>query len=88
MSCEDTRQERGKGVGQQVVSKLLIFSFENLKAEKVELYVYDWNRGAIKSYERAGFVIDYDKQILTEIGGTIWKALNMTIDKRKWLLLQ
>lgn len=79
---------RGKGVGQQVVSKLLTFSFENLKAEKAELYVYDWNTGAIKSYERAGFVINYDKQMLTDIGETIWKALNMTIEKEKWILLK
>lgn len=82
------KANRGKGVGQQVVSKLLTFSFENLNAEKAELYVYDWNTVAIKSYERAGFVINDDKQMLTDIGGTIWKALNMTIGKEKWLLLQ
>jgi RimJ/RimL family protein N-acetyltransferase len=79
---------RGKGVGQKVVTKLLAFSFENLSAEEVELYVYDWNTGAIKTYENVGFVINHDKQMLTDVDGKVWKALNMTIDKREWLSLQ
>jgi RimJ/RimL family protein N-acetyltransferase len=82
------KANRGKGVGQKVVNELLAISFENFSAEKAELYVYDWNTGAIKAYERVGFVINHDKQILTEVDGKVWKALNMTIDKREWLSLQ
>jgi RimJ/RimL family protein N-acetyltransferase len=79
------KANRGKGFGQQVVSELLTFSFRNLSAEKAELYVYDWNINAIKSYERAGFIINYDNQMLTNIDGKTWRALNMNIDKEKWL---
>lgn len=79
---------RGKGVGQKVVAELLTFSFENLSAEKAELYVYDWNTGAIKAYENVGFVINHDKQMLTDVDGKTWKALNMTIGKGEWLSLQ
>jgi RimJ/RimL family protein N-acetyltransferase len=76
---------RGKGIGQQVINELLAFSFNHLLAEKVELYVYDWNTGAIKLYEINGFAINNDKLIFTEVHGIFWKALNMTIDKEKWL---
>ena len=82
------KANRGKGVGQQLTSELLTFSFENLKAEKAELYVYDWNIGAIKAYERVGFVINHRKHLLTDNDGTIWKALNMTIEKEKWMSLK
>lgn len=78
---------RGKGAGKKVVNELLAFSFENLSAEKAELYVYDWNMGAIKLYERVGFIINNDKQLLTDVDGKIWKALNMTIGKSEWLSL-
>ena len=78
------KANRGKGFGQQTISRLLTFTFENLKAEKVELYVYDWNTDAIKTYERAGFIINHDKQMQTNIDGTIWKALKMTIEREKW----
>jgi RimJ/RimL family protein N-acetyltransferase len=80
------KYSRGKGVGRQIVNELLTVSFGKLKAVKTELYVYDWNTGAIKSYERAGFNVNPEKQMLTEINGTTWKALNMTINKEKWLM--
>lgn len=79
------KDNRGKGVGQQVIRKLLTYSFEKLGSEKVELFVYDWNTGAIKSYEKAGFVINHNKRLLTNVEGSVWKALYMTIDKEKWL---
>jgi RimJ/RimL family protein N-acetyltransferase len=82
------KANRGKGVGQKVVNELLTFSFENLNAEKAELYVYDWNTGAIKAYEKVGFVINHDKQMFTDVDAKVWKALNMTIDKREWLSSQ
>lgn len=79
---------RGKGIGRYIINLLLAFSFENLEAEKVELNVFDWNIGAIKSYERSGFIINYDKQMTMDVDGAIWIALNMVIDKEKWAFLQ
>jgi RimJ/RimL family protein N-acetyltransferase len=76
---------RGKGMGQQAVNQLLKYAFETLALQKTELYVYDWNTSAIRSYEKAGFVTDHDTQLFTEVEGETWKALRMVIARENWL---
>lgn len=83
----DTEQ-RGKGLGQQIVGLLLDFVFSNLNKTKVELNVFDWNIAAIKCYEKVGFIINADKKNERKIKNEIWTAINMTIDKSKWQELQ
>ena len=46
----------GKGVGQAATKLILKFAFEELKLHKVFLRVLNDNIGAIKSYEKSGFV--------------------------------
>jgi RimJ/RimL family protein N-acetyltransferase len=79
---------RGKGLGQEIVRELLKFSFQNLSAERVELYVFDSNIAAIKSYEKSGFTLDKDKQLLRSTDGMDWNVLSMTMPKEKWLSFQ
>ena len=47
---------RGKGVGTKSANLILEYAFGELKLEKIFLRVYKDNPGAIKSYEKAGFV--------------------------------
>lgn len=47
---------RGKGVGTKSAELILEYAFGELKLKKVFLRVYKDNPGAIKSYEKAGFV--------------------------------
>jgi RimJ/RimL family protein N-acetyltransferase len=82
------KEQRGKGLGRQIVNLLLDFIFSNLDKTKVELNVFDWNIGAIKCYEKVGFVINPDKKNQRKIKNEIWTALNMSIDKSKWKELQ
>ncbi len=79
------KSQRGKGIGQLVVEELLKYSFEVLKAKEVELNVYDWNTAGIKCYEKVGFILNPDKKLSTQVHDDTWLALNMTIDKEKWL---
>jgi len=81
-------EQRGKGLGQQIVNLLLDFIFSKLDKPKVELNVFDWNIGAIKCYEKVGFVINPDKKNERKIKNEIWTAINMSIDKFKWQSLQ
>ena len=46
----------GKGVGQAATKLVLEFAFKKLKLHKVFLRVLSDNIGAIKSYEKSGFV--------------------------------
>jgi RimJ/RimL family protein N-acetyltransferase len=71
---------RGKGLGQKLVELLLEISFNQLKVEKAELNVFDWNINAIRCYEKAGFVINPSKTYKREIKGETWTALNMVIE--------
>jgi RimJ/RimL family protein N-acetyltransferase len=79
--------KRGKGLGQGLINELLEMSFLQLGYEKAELNVYDWNIGAIKCYEKNGFMRNPDKVNSVEVNGNIWTALNMTVLKSDWLKL-
>jgi RimJ/RimL family protein N-acetyltransferase len=78
------KNQRGKGLCSQIIRLLLDHTFYKLENPLVELNVFDWNTGAIKCYEKAGFTINPDKVLERKINGNIWKALNMTIDKQKY----
>ena len=75
---------RGRGLGLQIVIILLEKSFTNFDKPFVELNVFDWNVGAIKCYEKAGFAINKNKTSAIKVKGKIWNSLNMTIDKQTW----
>jgi RimJ/RimL family protein N-acetyltransferase len=82
------KEQRGKGLGKQIVTLLLDYTFSNLEKPEVELNVFDWNVSAIKCYEKVGFVINPDKKLERKIKDEVWMAINMTIDRKKWDGLQ
>lgn len=47
---------RGKGVGTCAARQMITYAFEELKLHKLFLRVFADNPGAVKSYEKAGFV--------------------------------
>lgn len=47
---------RGKGYGSEAAKLMLQYAFESIKLHKVMLRVFAFNKGAIGSYENAGFV--------------------------------
>jgi RimJ/RimL family protein N-acetyltransferase len=79
------KSNRGKGVGLQLINELVKYSFEKLDVREVELNVYDWNIAGIKCYEKAGFSFNYNKKMTITINNEVWTALNMTLDKEKWV---
>ncbi|WKL46439.1 GNAT family protein [Flavobacterium pectinovorum] len=76
--------QRGKGIGEQMVILLLEFILENRKEENIELNVFDFNIGAIKCYEKVGFRINPDKKLIREVDGETWTALNMVLNLEEW----
>lgn len=72
---------RGKGIGEQIVVKMVELLFEDPTITKVDLNVFDWNKGAIKCYENVGFKINpIDTQDL-KVGDEVWKRLNMVLGR-------
>ena len=76
--------QRGKGFGEQVVKQLLIIAFDIFNKTEAELNVFDWNKSAIKCYEKVGFVINPNKIFERKIKNETWIALNMVINKQHW----
>jgi RimJ/RimL family protein N-acetyltransferase len=74
-----TKSFRGKGLGLEVVNLLLEKCFKEFKSSLVELNVYDWNIGAIKCYEKAGFVVNPEKSKNIEVNNKTWTSINMFI---------
>ena len=72
---------RGKGLGKELTRRLIAVAFDELQADSVQLYVYDWNRNALELYKSLGFVINPDKNLTTEVNGKSWLALNMVIGR-------
>jgi len=49
---------RGKGYGVEATRLMLRYAFETLNLNRIELWVYDFNKAAIRTYEKAGFVCE------------------------------
>ncbi len=60
------------------------YGFEKFNKEFAELNVFDWNKPAIKSYEKVGFKINPNESLQREINGKIWIALNMRIYRSEY----
>lgn len=76
--------QRGKGIGEQMVILLLEFILKNRKERNIELNVFDFNIGAIKCYEKVGFTINPDKKLIREVDGETWTAFNMVLNLEDW----
>lgn len=78
------KNQRGKGIGEQMVILLLQYILKNRKERNIELNVFDFNIGAIKCYEKVGFRINPDKKLRREVDGESWTALNMVLNLEDW----
>ncbi len=71
------RSMRGKGIGTELIHKLVDYGFNKLEKKKLILNVYLWNLGAIKCYEKVGFHRTDKGPTLTTVGGGVWEAIEM-----------
>lgn len=62
----------GNGLGTKIVSQMKIFCKEQLNLAKLQLRVFDFNKGAFRCYEKNGFV-----ETQSEVSPSGWKALTM-----------
>ena len=77
---DDTK--RGNGYGKELVSSALKYAFEELKADKVTLGVFENNTPAINCYLSCGFKM-VEKEIIEsyQCMGEIWNCIDMEIMK-------
>ena len=75
---------RGKGIGTQMVTKLLTIGFEQLGLHRIDLVVFDFNKAAINCYKRAGFTIEGRLRDARRFGDQYWSLYQMSMLAPEW----
>ena len=73
-----------QGYGTEAMRLLLIHGFETLNLNRVQLYVYDQNRWAIRAYEKVGFVHEGRKRQALFKNGKYQDILIMSVLREEW----
>jgi RimJ/RimL family protein N-acetyltransferase len=68
---------RGLGLGGQLMTKLVEYIRTSLHRPTVRLYVFRGNTGAVRCYEKVGFVFTGQNSIEVKPGNEDWRALEM-----------
>ncbi len=75
---------RGKGIGEEIVNELLDFGFRKFDRTVAELNVFDWNTRAIECYKKVGFSINPGNKMERFINNKVWTTINMKLEKKEW----
>lgn len=74
---------RGQKIGEHIVRKMVNLFFKDEKVDQVDLNVFQWNKNAIRCYEKVGFKIDNTQTSTLIINDKTWTLLNMKLKKEK-----
>ncbi|MBI5630540.1 MAG: GNAT family N-acetyltransferase [Elusimicrobia bacterium] len=77
---------RGQGYGSKMLATLLSLGFKEYGLRRIELGVYDFNAGAIRCYEKAGFVREGLRRKQRRAGEEFWNLMDMAILKEEWAI--
>jgi len=79
---------QGKGIGKEMVKKLLTIAFDQLKLHKVSLAVFDFNESAFHLYQKMGFVTEGIIREAYKVGRGYWSYYEMGILDREWEIIK
>jgi RimJ/RimL family protein N-acetyltransferase len=74
----------GKGYGTEATRLLVRHAFQKLNLNRVQLEVYEFNKSAIRCYEKAGFQIEGRLRQTYFTDGRYWDTLVMGILRDEW----
>ncbi len=77
-------ENRGRGIGTQMMEAVLRIGFEQLGLHRMELGVYDFNTAAIACYEKVGFKKEGLLRDVTRMGEGYWSLWTMSILEDEW----
>lgn len=75
---------RGKGIGTNVLKEALRIGFEEKDFNKITLGVFDFNLSAIKCYEKVGFAKEKLIKNARKSATGYWNLYEMAITKQNW----
>jgi len=79
------REYWGKGYGTDAMKVILRYAFTELNLQRVTLDVFEYNPRGMRSYEKAGFVLEGRQRGMILRDGRRWDVIYMGILKEEWL---
>ncbi len=78
------REYWGKGYGRDAMRVMLRYAFTELNLHRVSLNVFAYNARAIRSYEKAGFIVEGRARRPMNRDGRRWDVIYMGILQEEW----
>lgn len=75
---------RSKGYGSDAIKLILRYAFHELNLDRVGLDVIEYNTGAIKAYEKAGFQLEGRKRSMVYRDGKRYDLILMGLLRDEW----
>ena len=73
------KEYRNKGLGTKIIDELVSIGFNKMKLHRIDLGVFDFNKSAIKCYEKCGFKIEGLFEENLKFKNNYWSTYNMSI---------
>ena len=73
------KNSRNRGFGEQIINELVSIGFNKMKLHRIDLGVFDFNKSAIKCYEKCGFKIEGLFRENLKYKNNYWSTYNMSI---------
>jgi len=77
----------GKGYGTDAMKIVLRYAFTELNLQRVSLDVFGYNERALRSYQKAGFVIEGRQRQLLLRNGQRFDCIYMGVLRNEWLAM-
>jgi RimJ/RimL family protein N-acetyltransferase len=78
------QNDRGQGYGTEVLRMLLRYAFDELNLYRLAATTVEYNTGAIRFFERAGFVVEVRRRQAVQRDGKRWDAVLLGLLRDEW----
>ena len=78
------RNDRGKGYGTEAIRMLLRYAFDELNLYRLAASLPEYNTGALRFFERAGFIVEVRRRQAIQRDGKRWDAVMMGLLRDEW----
>jgi RimJ/RimL family protein N-acetyltransferase len=78
------RNDRGRGYGTETLRMLLRYAFDEINLYRLAASTVEYNIGAIRFFERAGFVVEVRRRQAIQRDGKRWDAVMLGLLRDEW----
>ncbi|MFW9971053.1 MAG: GNAT family N-acetyltransferase [Candidatus Odinarchaeota archaeon] len=78
------KEYQNKGYGTEAMELLVEYGFNTVNLNRIELYTYEYNIRALKSYKKVGFIEEGRKRQFMWSNGKYYDAILMGILAEEW----